>query len=80
LTQVRNAHAAPASKSTALALAIGLRLSVQEAQDLLARAGFAFSPCDKRDLIVRYFLENGDHDIARVNAALYDFDQSLLGL
>ena len=68
------------SKSTVLALTIGLRLSVPDAQDLLARAGFAFSPCDTRDLIVRYFLEKGDHDIARVNAALYDFDQSLLGL
>jgi len=43
------------SKSTVLALTIGLRLSVQDAQDLLARAGFAFSPCDTRDLIVRYF-------------------------
>jgi len=74
-----NATYAP-SKSTVLALAIGLRLSVQDAQDLLARAGFAFSPCDTRDLIVRYFLEKGDHDIARVNAALYDFDQSLLGV
>ncbi len=74
-----NATYAP-SKSTVLALTIGLRLSVQDAQDLLARAGFAFSPCDTRDLIVRYFLEKGDHDIARVNAALYDFDQSLLGL
>lgn len=68
------------SKSTVLALTIGLRLSVQDAQDLLARAGFAFNPCDTRDLIVRYFLEKGDHDIARVNAALYDFDQSLLGV
>jgi len=29
---------------------------------------------------VRYFLEKGDHDIAKVNAALYDFDQSLLGV
>ena len=67
------------SKSTVLALTIGLRLSVQDAQDLLARAGFAFSPCDKRDLIVRYYLERGDHDIAKVNGALYDFDQSLLG-
>ena len=74
-----NAGYAP-SKSTVLALTIGLRLSVQDAQDLLARAGFAFSPCDTRDLIVRYFLEKGDHDIARVNAALYDFDQSLLGV
>jgi O-acetyl-ADP-ribose deacetylase (regulator of RNase III) len=68
------------SKSTVLALTIGLRLSVREAQDLLSRAGFAFSPCDKRDLIVRFFLEQGDHDIARVNAALYDFDQTLLGV
>ena len=79
-SKIRSNRAYAPSKSTALALAIGLRLLVQEAQDLLARAGFAFSPCDKRDLIVRYFLENGDHDIARVNAALYDFDQSLLGL
>ena len=67
-------------KSTVLAFTIGLKLSVQEAQDLLARAGFAFSPCDRRDLIVRYFLERGEHDIARVNGALYDFDQELLGL
>lgn len=68
------------SKSTVLALTIGLGLSVREAQDLLARAGFAFNPCDKRDLIVRYYLERGDHDIAKVNAALYDFDQGLLGV
>ncbi len=67
-------------KSTVLALTIGLRLSVQEAQDLLARAGFAFSPCDKRDLIVSYFLERGEFDITSVNAALYDFDQGLLGV
>ena len=67
-------------KSTVLALCVGLKLNVREAQDLLARAGFAFSPCDRRDLIVRYFLESGDHDIAKVNGALYDFDQELLGL
>lgn len=67
------------SKSTVLALSIGLRLTAKDAQDLLARAGFAFSPCDKRDLIVRYFIERGEYDITRVNAALYDFDQGLLG-
>ena len=66
-------------KSTVLALTIGLKLNVQEAQDLLARAGFAFSPCDRRDLIVRYFLERRDHNIAKVNGALFDFDQELLG-
>lgn len=74
-----NPHYVP-SKTTVLALTIGMRLTLQEAQDLLARAGFAFSPCDRRDLIVRYFLERGEHDIARVNAALYEFDLSLLGV
>ncbi len=69
-----NADYSP-KKSTVLALTIGLELSVQEAQDLLSRAGFAFSPCDRRDLIVRYFLEREDHDIAKVNGALYVFDQ-----
>lgn len=68
------------SKSTVLAFTIGLKLSIAEANDLLARAGFAFSPCDVRDLIVRFFLEQGDYDIARVNGALYDFDQALLGV
>lgn len=79
-SKIRSNRSYAPSKSTVLALAIGLRLSVQDAQDLLARAGFAFSPCDKRDLIVRYYLERGDHDIAKVNAALYDFDQGLLGV
>jgi len=74
-----NVHYNP-SKSTVLALTIGLKLSYQDARDLMARAGFAFSPCDKRDVIVRYFLEREEHDIARVNAALYDFDQALLGV
>lgn len=73
-----NPNYAP-SKATVLALCIGLHLTVREAQDLLARAGFAFSPCDKRDLIVRYFLEEGEYDIAKVNGALYDFDSGLLG-
>jgi O-acetyl-ADP-ribose deacetylase (regulator of RNase III) len=79
-SKIRSNPSYAPSKSTVLALTIGLRLSVQDAQDLLARAGFAFSPCDKRDLIVLYYLDRGDHDIAKVNGALYDFDQSLLGV
>ena len=79
-SKIRSNRSYNPSKSTVLALAIGLRLSEKEARDLLARAGFAFSPCDMRDLIVRYFLEIEDYDIARVNAALYDFDQLLLGV
>ncbi len=67
------------TKRTVLAFTVGLQLSLEEAQDLLARAGYAFSPCHKRDLVVMWFLENRTYDINQVNAALFDYDQELLG-
>lgn len=38
-------------KATAMRLCVGARLSLDETKDLLARAGYALSPCDKRDII-----------------------------
>lgn len=45
-------------KNTAIAIAVGLQLNYKEAVELLALAGFALSPSNRSDLIVRYFLEN----------------------
>ena len=67
------------SKSTALALAIALKLNLDEAKDLLARAGYAFSPCSKQDVIVRYFIEREAYDIDAVNYALYEHGEQILG-
>jgi O-acetyl-ADP-ribose deacetylase (regulator of RNase III) len=67
------------TKRTVLAFTIGLGLSMEEAEDLLVRAGYAFSPCHKRDVIVQWFLKNQKYDINQVNAALFDYDQELLG-
>lgn len=44
-------------KTTALRLCIGARLSLDETKDLLARAGYALSPCDKRDIIFQFYIE-----------------------
>lgn len=66
-------------KQTALALAIALRLSLEETQSLLRKAGFALSHSDKGDVIVEYFLLRGQYDIFEINAALYSFDQPTLG-
>ena len=38
-------------KATAMRLCVGAKLSKDETIDLLARAGYALSPCDKRDII-----------------------------
>lgn len=67
------------SKNTALALAVGLRLNVDEARDLLGKAGYALSRSSKQDIIVEYFLQEEIFDIMTINEALFDFHQRLLG-
>ena len=67
------------SKQTAVALAIALRLNLDETADLLGRAGYALSPSSKGDVIVRYFIEEGIFDIYAVNEALFTFGEKLLG-
>ena len=63
------------NKNTAIALAIGAGLDYDEAQELLGTAGFVLSRSSKSDTIVRYFLENGIHDIFRIEATLYEYGE-----
>ncbi len=62
-------------KLTALCLCIGARLNLDESKDLLARAGYALSPCDKTDIIFSYFIENGIYDMIELDIQLEEHGQ-----
>ena len=67
------------NKDTALALAIGFKMTPTEADTFLASVGYAFSPTSRRDAIVRFFLAHSDWDILGINTALFDFGEKPLG-
>lgn len=66
-------------KNTILALAVALKLSLEETNDLLSYAGYTLSRCDKGDLIVSYYIEHKIFDVDEINIMLLEFDQTLLG-
>lgn len=57
-------------KITALCLCVGAKLNLDETKDLLARAGYALSPCDKTDIIFSYFIENEIYDMIELDIQL----------
>ncbi len=67
------------SKATAVAFGIALELPMEELNDFLRKAGYALSPSNKFDLIIAYFVQQGNYQIYEINAALFQFDQCLLG-
>lgn len=78
-SKIRNNPNYKPTKQTAIALALALELNVAQTNDLIGRAGYTLTRSSKFDLIIRYFIEQGNFNIVEINIALYEFDQELLG-
>ena len=67
-------------KTTAVAFAVALELPFSELRDMLSKAGFSLTHSNKFDIIIEYFVKKGEYDIFKINEALFEFDQPLLGI
>ena len=61
------------SKEKVLALAVGLRLNIDETVDFLRIAGYALSPISQTDKVVEYFIRNEDYNVIKIDIVLFDF-------
>lgn len=78
-SKIRSRRDYQPGKKTALALAVALKLDLDQTKDLLSRAGYAISPSSKFDLIVEFFIVNEVYDIDTINIALFDHQEQTLG-
>ena len=74
-SKIRNNPAYHPKKNTIIALCIALKLDIDNAIEFLESAGYALSPGDRGDIIIKYFIEKKIFDIDTINCALYDFGE-----
>ena len=62
------------TKNTVFALAIGMRLTIDETSELLDIAGYAFTTASKTDIIIQYFMYRNNYNIFAINEVLDKYE------
>ena len=77
--KIKNNPAYKPGKQTVLAFAIALELTLDEAREMLMKAGFALSHSNKADIVVEYCLKTQNYNIIEINQILFKLDLQPLG-
>ena len=67
------------AKDTCIAIALAMQLKLNEAKDLLSRAGYTLSRSLRRDVMIEYFILEGISDLCEVNEVLTRLGEKKLG-
>ena len=62
-----------------VAFAIALELNLNETKDFIGKAGYALTHSSKFDIIIEYFLLEGNYNSFEINETLFAFGQPLIG-
>ncbi|MCR5761222.1 MAG: macro domain-containing protein [Sphaerochaetaceae bacterium] len=66
------------SKLTVFAIAIELKLSLDETVEMLMKAGYAINQSSLQDIVVSSFISEGIYDRYKIDEALYSLDLQML--
>lgn len=67
------------AKDTCIAICFALNLPLNEANDMLSRAGYTLSHSSKRDVIIECLFHEKVYEIDAINMVLFDLGQKTLG-
>ena len=73
LSKLRTSKNNP-TKLTVFAIAIFFRLSIEETEEMLMKAGYAFNPSSMQDIIVSGLIREGIYDRYQIDDLLYALD------
>ena len=67
------------TKATVTGYVFALELPFTEAKEMFEKAGYSLTSSNVFDLIIRWFIENGEYDIFKLNEVLLEYDQQVIG-